>query len=101
MLFGHGHTVAARQTVFTCVWGAVLQAVNGLRYGVIAEGTDFTPTAVGAVAKNTVVRAAAADFERVRGSAHALTARQWAARWNGLLRPDRHSVTGFAVLSGW
>lgn len=101
MLFGHGSTVAARQTVFTCVWGAVLQAVNGLRYGVVADGTDFTPTAVRAVAKNTVVRAAAADFERVRGSAHALTAQQWAARWNGLLRPNRRSVTGFDVLSDW
>jgi hypothetical protein len=53
------------------------------------------------MAKKAVVRVVAADLERVRGSTHTLTARQWAARWNGLLRPGRHTMAGFSILSGW
>ena len=43
ILFGHGALTAARENVSSCIWGAVLQAMSGLRYGLIADGTDFAP----------------------------------------------------------
>ena len=103
MLFGHGTAVTGpKARVQAVIWGSVLGAVHGLTTGLRVDGVEFLPVAAISVARAGVVRAAAADLQRVGRSVKAeLTRAAWAARWSGLVRLAPKEAAGYVAADGW
>jgi hypothetical protein len=103
MLFGHGTAVTGpKARVQAVIWGSVLGAIHGLATGLRVDGVEFLPVAAISVARAGVVRAAAADLQRVGRSVKAeLTRAAWAARWSGLVRLAPKEAAGYVAADGW
>ena len=82
------------------IWGAALQAMNGLTSQLRHDAVFFMPQAAPAMARSIVVRAAAADLQRTVSAEHSYTVAAWASKWHGLVR-RRRNAAGYDVMTGW
>ena len=79
-----------------------MATIHGLTTGLRVDGVEFLPVAAISVARAGVVRAAAADLQRVGRSVKAeLTRAAWAARWSGLVRLAPKEAAGYVAADGW
>ena len=100
LLFGCGSAGSPRDDIVVRIWGAALQAINGLTTGLRCDGVHFMPQAAPKMARSIVVRGAAADLQRTNSAAHDYTVANWAAKWSGLVR-RRRNAAGYDVAEGW
>lgn len=100
LLFGCGIVDSPRVDVAVRIWGAALQAINGLMAGLRHDGVHFMPQAAPAMARGIVVRGASADLRRASQAENDYTVARWASKWSGLVRPRRNAA-GYDVVKGW
>ena len=101
LLFGVGVHDGPRLPVALHLWGAALGAINSLTLGLRHDGLEFMPRAAINIARNAVLKAAAADLRRVHSAEHQHNMAAWSTMWRSLVRRQRAAPAGYEVIDGW